>query len=295
MPSSVTMDFNGKSTENIGKSTSEWSEDFIKRKAAETYVAGIIDMVNKTIAGMFCKIEARLQAAAITFDRMISRTPFDEPYEGERLEKDGKGGLRIRTFKHKPDNWYIKLSWCMSIGEQVVATSKSLMSSGCSFFDAGDENDIQCIYSVMVNFLSNKSLKEVSNDIKCIKLYNEDEGTGKYSALEYGNSKWKNGMINEGALALHGVDNKHSVQAPNGMFRLSMAQYKDAYAGERSVVDESQILAKVQQLSNKINTEELINRILAYTGKEKAQFITKEAMKLLTTMEYEIKFSDVLS
>lgn len=165
--------------------------------------------------------EDQVSIISTFFQRLIARTPLDERYERVIKTKDGE-----KIVEHSPDNEVCREHWY--IGDEhsrFKLYSKNFIKQEGSFFVVNDSQEIneikQAIKEVFpLRIYVRENLQpsfEIGNDCK------------HFAALEYGYNKWlkdSEPVVGKGGLE-HGVKNKHSVQAPVGMLRITQAELED--------------------------------------------------------------------
>lgn len=158
--------------------------------------------------------ERSAYVCAIMFQRIVSRTPYDEEYLVGYQKAFGpfSGG----PIYHKPDSDYTRNYWHMSI----EGTSKSL---NVKFSDFGEEcfetvndtNGIEKIYRRIMSVFEGDRIKNVT-------FYNDN---WKAELLEYGHYEADDSRPKKGPNRRHGITGGFSVQAPAGMFRITMVEF----------------------------------------------------------------------
>ena len=181
--------------------------DFFK-KASEV-------VLQKSISGLVGNArrvyEKSIRVAAIFFQRVVARTPVDENYTVAIV--NNKTGEYL---KHWKDSNCVKNSWKLIIKKQIFSIANF---SGCKFETVGDENDIDIIYKTILNAIGSSS-----TNIPKFYLTNTND---HFDILEYGKYKRSRGRmdVDDGNHdRVHGVVDGYSLQAPAGMYRLSLAE-----------------------------------------------------------------------
>lgn len=156
--------------------------------------------INQAGARLTTQKERDLTVTATFFQRVCARTPLDEEYEY------AKGRV------HTPDDNQCRYDWYIEKkGKRVTA------------------GDIHDSYSDVFDTVNNaQSIKAIETYLKFEfgnAIYEDDEfiignNNDHFAILEYGGYD-KDGTIKEGPEYEHGVKNKHSVQAPVGMYRIT--------------------------------------------------------------------------
>lgn len=163
--------------------------------------------------------EDQIAVIATFFQRVIARTPLDERYE--RVITTSKGEQKI--IKHVPDgeicreHWYIEEAHG---GNKLY--SRTLIKGGLNFDVVNDSAEINAIKDKLrTKYPLKRFLK--ANEEASFTVANDCK---HFTRLEYGFSSWKRDsspIVGESGRE-HGVTNKHSVQAPVGMLRITEAE-----------------------------------------------------------------------
>lgn len=154
-----------------------------------------------------------IKIAAIFFDRVCSRTPMDEDYRKQLVKEDGEKVY----IQHKADKEFCRLRWELKIGPKTFTSYELWRSKNSLFENYNDSSDIDYIFDYLWKNLENTKL----GDLKNLEFIN----TSKYfDYLEFGEYKQASSEIASGRKYEHGLQNHHSVQAPNGMSRLTLAE-----------------------------------------------------------------------
>ena len=169
-------------------------------------------------------IEAGKQASlaflyryAVFFQRVVSRTPWDEDYiAGWSDDK----GLLI----HRADDDHVRDYWTISHGTFSPITARYLRESrGCTFFNFNDKKEIEIIYKEMLKFMGKEGSKFWSGTatLKTMNIENTHPDKKRISLLEYGGYPYDDTPKKEGEYYPHGITSGYSYQAPAGMFRIT--------------------------------------------------------------------------
>lgn len=162
--------------------------------------------------------EDQISIIATFFQRLVARTPVDENYEKVYVTKDGEQ----KVVKHKPDREVCREHWFIEetkSGKKLY--SKELFASPFSFSIVNDTKEINQIKAAIM------AMCPMSQDASPSFAVGND--SRHFERLEYGYSLWKNDTgvsIGTDIFREHGVQNKHSVQAPVGMLRITQAEFE---------------------------------------------------------------------
>ena len=157
--------------------------------------------------------EDEIAILSVFFQRVVARTPLDENYDRVIVTSKGE-----KVVHHKPDKEICREHWFIeetSKGGKFY--SKELISNG-KFEVVNNSEEINEIKAKMKsmfplkNFADGKPSFVIGNDCR------------HFDRIEFGYSEWKSDsqpVIGEEVGREHGVKNKHSVQAPAGMLRIT--------------------------------------------------------------------------
>lgn len=212
--------------------------------------------INQAGARLTTQKERDLTVTATFFQRVCARTPLDEEYEY------AKGRV------HTPDDNQCRYDWYIEKkGKRVTA------------------GDIHDSYSDVFDTVNNaQSIKAIETYLKFEfgnAIYEDDEfiignNNDHFAILEYGGYD-KDGTIKEGPEYEHGVKNKHSVQAPVGMYRITRMELE---ALKRKVAKTPVATRfKRQKAMSKDFTKEQLKRLLS-------QFKASRTLKLSDIKRY---------
>lgn len=210
-------------------------------KKAKEYGKHISEVIDTSIVGISVK-EALgksailtkkriIKLAAILFDRLCSRTPMDEDYRGILIKEVTNKSTGERTskeisVKHHADKNFCRLDWEIQIGPRKI-TAWELWRSNNSLFEVYNKSkDIDYIADYFEYNFKNVDLKFF--DVLQVENMNDH-----FAKLEFGEYKQSDGQIFSGRKYEHGLKNHHSVQAPNGMMRLTLAELDRISQGSR--------------------------------------------------------------
>lgn len=191
-------------------------------------------VMSSSMAGStFSSIRDVIQATAITFQRLVARTPIDEAYEttykqtGKLKNSGGNGVAKEETVEHKPDNDTLRYDWqCHLVINHREISIKATDYPPETFETINDRNSIQTIVNNIVDRLSSIS----SIDVDKRRAYtnvsvNFENKNGHFAKLEYGyGGRTSTHQPVKGEEKMHGLVNGFSVQAPSGFFRISMIE-----------------------------------------------------------------------
>lgn len=162
--------------------------------------------------------EDQIAVIATFFQRVVARTPLDERYERVIQTKNGE-----KVIRHIPDEEICREHWYIEESHgRTKMYSRTLIRSGLEFNVVNDAEEINQI---------KEKLKDKFPLQRFLKA-NEDPSFGvandckHFERIEYGFSSWKHDtepVVGDGGRE-HGVKNKHSVQAPVGMLRITEAE-----------------------------------------------------------------------
>lgn len=196
--------------ETVSAKTLKVAADLFFQSCERTTYKAAIDKLADTARAL----ENRQYVILATFfQRVCARTPLDEKYINGI---DSKGNL----IYHRPNKVRCRFDWYISCGEKVVSAEEMV-------------NQIPTIF----NFYNNKgAIKEVETILRkafkgldiseCI-IGNENP---YFATLEYGgydhDTAPRKGIVEEPweSGEKHGVKNKHSIQAPVGMLRVTQME-----------------------------------------------------------------------
>lgn len=179
--------------------------------------------VSKICLGRFAQsieksYEDQIAVIATFFQRVVARTPLDERYERVVQTKNGE-----KVIRHIPDEEICREHWYIEESHgKTKMYSRTLIRGGLEFNVVNDSEEINAIKEKLKSkyplkrFLKADEAPDftVANDCK------------HFTRVEFGYSAWKHDtepVIGAGGRE-HGVKNKHSVQAPVGMLRITEAE-----------------------------------------------------------------------
>lgn len=186
----------------------------------ESMEKNISNVVLGRLALTFDKEYERLiSVMAVFLQRLIVRTPLDDYYDREYVDKEGN----LVIEHHKPDlevcreHWIVEDKNGLGFGWNSKNTDVRF-----GYTILGDKSEIDEIKAKLMRHFPLSVYKrngklpdfEVSNN--CV----------HFSRLEYGYKKWKNDtdpVVDKNGRE-HGVQNQHSVQAPVGMLRITQME-----------------------------------------------------------------------
>lgn len=162
----------------------------------------------------------KITLAATFFQRAVARTPLDEDY----LRNDGKGG-------HKADNDVVRDDWYLSYGGRKFYARDF---PGC-FESVNDMGAIARIASAVES-----GIRRVGN----IRTFTVGNDNPRFSQLEYGEYVVSEEGVKGTGKRPHGVVGGFSVQAPQGMLRITETEIY----GMARQVSKPGLLAKAERL-----------------------------------------------
>lgn len=179
--------------------------------------------IPKMIGSFEESIQKSFYIVATFVQRVISRTPLDDNYSW--IDEEG------HKKKHYKDKDVARYDWYITDGSKTVM-SKELIESGAMCDEIDNQNDIEIIAQY---FIKTFGLKPT-----VLTIGNANEHAG---VLEYGGGKnWPQDSLikidNNGRE--HGVKNEHSVQAPVGMLRISLAELQEGIRLNDSMISYKQ-------------------------------------------------------
>lgn len=212
----------------------------------DTDVVGITAKEALTISKKLLKRRI-LKLAAVFFDRVCSRTPMDEDYQKTIIKELKDGSTKTVTVNHHADKDYCRLDWEIQIGPRTVTSEELWRSKNSLFEQYNNSKDIDYIYDFFEYNFGNV-------DLKYFDTLQVENKNNHFAILEYGDYK-NNSMPAKGKKYEHGVLNHHSVQAPNGMMRLTLAEL-DRIANSNAVKNLSRRY-RSQRTSKVLNATQL--------------------------------------
>lgn len=182
-------------------------------KEVKSRVANIV--LGELSASARIAIEREISILATFFQRVVARTPIDESYEITLVDKKGNERKKV----HKIDRSVCQDSWYITDGN-VKITAKQMKAI-----------DDRMFWNVNDNYMVNQIKKIIKEKFKVTSKTNFVVGNDNdhFKRLEEGYSKWFNDHVAAtksvaGLYRDHGVKNMHSIQAPVGMWRISLAE-----------------------------------------------------------------------
>ena len=172
-------------------------------------------VLEKMSNNMKVEIDKQISILATFFQRVVARTPIDESYEITTVDKNGKEHTRT----HKIDNSVCQDSWYITDGKIRITSKQMKAVDDRMFWNVSDKYSVDQIKKILKE-------KFVITDKTVFTIGNEND---HFKRLEEGYSKWFNDGISAkksvgGLRRDHGVKNMHSIQAPVGMWRISLAE-----------------------------------------------------------------------
>lgn len=201
-------------------------------KTAREYGKDIAEIIDTQVIGISVK-EALgksalltkkriIKLAAVFFDRVCSRTPMDEDYKGviKRVVTDkdtGEESIKEITIEHHADKNFCRLDWEIQIGPRKVTSFELWRINNGLFETYNNSKDIDFIADYFESNFKNVELKYFDT----LQVQNMND---HFSVLEFGQYKKNETQVMKGHRYEHGVKNRHSVQAPQGMLRLALVE-----------------------------------------------------------------------
>lgn len=264
--------------------TSEQKEKDIGKDVLEIFGTELADAIWDDVVTWGKKAgENQLRVLAIFFQRLVSRTPMDEDYTKYIVSTDDETGEeRVSIIEHHADANFARLDWTLSIADKVRITSYELVAAYPDMFKVfNNKNDINNIYQYLRSKL--KTNKGVNlDDIYNVEITNMND---HFLELEYG-TKRRGKLTSQGPLYPHGIVNGHSVQAPNGMLRLSLLELDQIFKTENKNPGASTHIIShryADQKTKKNPTDKRISQMLTTTmGKTVTKIDAISLMKKLT-------------
>lgn len=165
-------------------------------------------------------VNREISIMATFFQRVVARTPIDERYAVTYTRKDGT----TRTTYHKIDTIVCQDDWYISDGKTKITAKQMKAIDADLFWNVNEKYSIEKI---------KKILKEKFNPTPDTN-FEVGNDNPHFELLENGNSRWFNDGLTAGksrgktkaesVRREHGVKNMHSIQAPVGMMRISLAE-----------------------------------------------------------------------
>lgn len=216
-------------------------------------------------------INRQISIMATFFQRVVARTPVDEGYKrSDKMIKDRKTG-RLKPDYHIPDYSVCRDAWYITDGQKKITAAQMRNIDRDLFWDINNKhaiNEIKKILKQTFN-ITDKTVFTIGN--------NNDH----FKGLEEGFEDWEHDRIvvkkgTGGIKRDHGVKNKHSIQAPVGMWRITMA--------ELEVIKNSNAISPLTSRYRSQN-KRIMDRVPS--NKQLSQFV-----KLLQTKGY-IEYKDI--
>lgn len=195
------------SYDNYVKNASEIQKE-IEKNAATVALRGF-SLRAKTLK------EQELSVISTFFQRVCSRTPIDEEYEIGKAYRNKEGVLIERI--HKPDEITCRYDWYVE-KNGVKVTAEEIHDAYNNVFDVVNNPDSVNQIRTYLSFIF---------DVYADGDYVVGNNNPYFATLEYGGYK-NDGNIKQGDEKEHGVKNKHSIQAPVGMLRITQAELKQS-------------------------------------------------------------------
>lgn len=183
-------------------------EKDIKTRTAKIAL-GELSVINKIAT------DRELSILATFFQRVVARTPIDETYEITIVDK--KGNEIKKT--HKIDSSVCQDEWYITDGKTKITAKQMKAIDERMFWNVNDKYSVEQIKKIL------KEKFKITEKTDFVVGNNNDH----FKRLEEGYSKWFNDGVTAkksvgGLHRDHGVKNMHSIQAPVGMWRISLAE-----------------------------------------------------------------------
>lgn len=175
--------------------------------------------------------------AAVFFQRVVSRTPYDEQYV-KRVDYTDPVTHEVHQIKtvHNPDKHSIRYSWCIAFGNNILTAQELNNDFPDMFFVFNSKSDIERIFDKLYRMVGDTTVRNV----RTWHIYNTEFDTEEYKDLEYGSYKKDSKYISQGKLSIHhehGVEGGYSVQAPAGMYRISLMEFMNSITSDPKTVE----------------------------------------------------------
>ena len=178
--------------------------------------------VSKICLGKFAQsieknYEDQIAVIATFFQRVVARTPLDERYERVVQTKNGE-----KVIQHIPDEEICREHWYIEESHgKTKMYSRTLIRGGLEFNVVNDSEEINAIKDKLKSKYPLKRFLK-ANEAPDFTVANDCK---HFTRLEFGYSAWNHDTNPvAGDMREHGVKNKHSVQAPVGMLRITEAE-----------------------------------------------------------------------
>ena len=195
-------------------------EKQIERNASKIVLNHLAE-INKSGSNYKAVIDQRLQIFAVFFQRVVSRTPLDEKYTWTEINP--KTGNEVKH-THKPDKGVhsaVRYDWFITDGEKTV----SAQDFPKKYFEVvNDKAAIEAIFKKFKSSFAPRLAKSnASTALETLELLNIKNDNPHFEAVEYGTGhNWTmTSQIKDGPKYPHGLENKHPVFAPAGMYRIT--------------------------------------------------------------------------
>ena len=165
-------------------------------------------------------VKREIAIVATFFQRVVARTPIDERYAVVRTKKDGT----TETTYHEIDTIVCQDDWYITDGKRKITAGDMKKIDGDLFWNVNEKYSIEKI----------KKIIQQTFDVTPDTNFEVGNDNPHFELLENGNKRWFNDGLTAGksrgktkkesVRREHGVKNKHSIQAPVGMMRISLAE-----------------------------------------------------------------------
>lgn len=212
------------------------SSKVISKAKTETVMREVSEEIN---LGVY-KLKGFIKVVAITFQRLIARTPMDEDYDYLNFRKMAKlisYGIKFSeqdvVERHIADNDVARFDWVatIKIGSYVLNV-KAKRFENLNFKEINDAQEIKIIYNYMIDHLKRDGIKLTNKGFSLSLSVDYKNNNSHFKTLEMGGYKRENSLHEpyEGTFFLHGITGHFSVQAPAGIYRVTMAEFEESIA-----------------------------------------------------------------
>ena len=231
--------------------------DVIK-KQVETQTAEILIPKIAKIADN--ELDKQLSIIATFFQRVVARTPIDEPYKrSEKMIKNKKTG-QMEPDEHIPDKSVCQEDWYITDGKTKITAKDMKRVDDRMFWNISDK--------YMVNQIK-KILQEKFTNISSNTVFTIGNNNDHFKTLEEGCDKWLHDrVVAKGEYREHGVKNKRSVQAPVGMWRISLAELEIMKNSKAASSLTSRYRAQGWRTLNRTPSKSQMKKFVDYLEKE---------------------------
>lgn len=234
-------------------------EDAVKANAAfcqEIEKRAIKESVNQVSKFVRWKNRQALEIVATFFQRVCARTPIDEFYSFMYRDANGK----LKFISHDMDFNICRLEWFIELNGKKVYSAGVYHKNHNVFDIVNDKSSIEFIKTYLLSEFGNDIVKQkeglpfiIGNE----SLY--------FATLEYGGYKKDSEAKapSKKAPEGHGVLNKHSVQAPTGMLRITQMELERLFSESTAKVRDYKNEKGVQKNYSDKELEQLLSNFKA--------------------------------